>query len=94
MLEMTKDVLLSAKAIGADCIVTPCPMCHFNLDAKQEDVEGRFDLKIDMPILYFTQLMGIAFGLNPKELGLGRNVVSLKKILDMIKTPIPAVAKA
>jgi heterodisulfide reductase subunit B len=94
MLEMTKDILLSAKAIGADCIVTPCPMCHFNLDAKQERVEDRFDLKIDMPILYFTQLMGIAFGLNPKELGLGRNVVSLKKILEKLETPIQVATKA
>jgi len=94
MLEMTKDLLLSAKAIGADCIVTPCPMCHFNLDAKQKAVENRFDLKIDMPILYFTQLMGIAFGLNPKELGLGRNVVSLEKILHKLETPIQLTAKA
>jgi len=93
MLEMTKDVLLSAKAIGADCIVTPCPMCHFNLDAKQADVEDRFDLNIDMPILYFTQLMGLAFGLNPKDLGLGRNVVSLKKILEKLKPPIEVAAK-
>jgi heterodisulfide reductase subunit B len=94
MLEMTKDVLLSAKDSGADCIVTPCPMCHFNLDAKQEDVEDCFGVKIDMPILYFTQLMGIAFGLNPKELGLGRNVVSLKKILNKLETPIQIAAKA
>jgi heterodisulfide reductase subunit B len=69
-------------------------MCHFNLDAKQKDAEDRFDLKIDIPILYFTQLMGIAFGLNPKELGLGRNVVSLKKILHKIAPPIHVTAKA
>jgi heterodisulfide reductase subunit B len=94
MLEMTKDLLLSAKAIGADCIVTPCPMCHFNLDAKQERVKNRFDLKIDMPILYFTQLMGISFGLNPKELGLGRNVVSLKKFLKKLEPPIQVATKA
>lgn len=93
MLEMTKDVLLSAKAMGADCIATPCPMCHFNLDAKQADVEDRFDLKIDMPILYITQLMGIAFGLNPKDLGLGRNVVSLKKILGKLEPTIQITAK-
>jgi len=94
MLEMTRDVLMSAKTIGADCIVTPCPMCHFNLDAKQADVEDRFDTKIEMPILYFTQLMGLAFGLNPKDLGLGRNVVSLKNILEKIKTPIEVTTKA
>jgi heterodisulfide reductase subunit B len=69
-------------------------MCHFNLDAKQAHVEDRFDLNIDMPILYFTQLMGLAFGLNPKDLGLGRNVVSLKKILEKIKHPIEVTPKA
>jgi len=93
MLEMTKDVLMSAKALEADCIVTPCPMCHFNLDAKQAAVEDRFDLNIDMPILYFTQLMGLAFGLSPKDLGLGRNVVSLKKILEKLRTPIEVATK-
>jgi heterodisulfide reductase subunit B len=57
-------------------------------------VEDRFDTKIDMPILYFTQLMGLAFGLNPKDLGLGRNVVSLKNILEKAKPRIEVAAKA
>jgi heterodisulfide reductase subunit B len=93
MLEMTKDVLLSAKSLGADCIVTPCPMCHFNLDAKQKEIEAHFDLKIDLPILYFTQLMGIAFGLGSKELGLNRNIVSPSKIFDKLKAPVQIAPK-
>jgi heterodisulfide reductase subunit B len=94
MLEMTKDLLLRAKNIGADCIVTPCPMCHFNLDAKQKDIESQFDLKIDMPILYITQLIGIAFGIDQKELGLNRNVVSVNKVLEKLKAPVQVVPKA
>jgi heterodisulfide reductase subunit B len=94
MLEMTKDLLLSAKDIGADCIVTPCPMCHFNLDAKQKDIESRFNVKIDMPILYITQLVGIAYGLGQKELGLDRNVVSAARVFDKLKAPVPMVPKA
>jgi len=93
MLEMTKDVLLSAKNLGADCIVTPCPMCHFNLDAKQKEIESHFGLKIDIPTLYFTQLIGIAFGLDPKELGLDRNMVSPSKILAKLKAPVQVAPK-
>lgn len=85
MMEMTKGLLLSAKDLGTDCIVTPCPMCHFNLDAKQKDIESHFDIKIDLPILYITQLIGLAFGLDAKELGLHRNVVSPMMLLKRFK---------
>ena len=87
MLEMTKSPLLSAKNAQADCIVTPCPMCHFNLDAKQKDVESRFKVDVGLPVLYITQLMGLAFGLSPKELGLHRNIVSPSRIIDKAKAP-------
>jgi len=85
MMEMTKHPLLSAKNAKADCIVTPCPMCHFNLDAKQKDIEDRFDVEIGISVLYITQLIGLAFGLSPKELGLHRNIVSPDKILEKLQ---------
>ncbi|MFQ6065609.1 MAG: CoB--CoM heterodisulfide reductase iron-sulfur subunit B family protein [Candidatus Bathyarchaeia archaeon] len=81
MLELSKNILLDAKNAGANCMITACPLCHFNLDAKQKDIESKFDLKIDLPIFHFTQLIGLAFGIKPKELGLHRNCVSPKKIL-------------
>ena len=85
MMEMTKEPLLTAKNAQADCIVTPCPMCHFNLDAKQKDIESHFDIDIGLPVLYITQLIGLAFGIPPKELGLHRNIVSPAKILEKLK---------
>jgi heterodisulfide reductase subunit B len=85
-MEMTKNLLLNAKNAEADCIVTPCPMCHFNLDAKQQDVESFYDIKIDLPILYFTQLIGIAYGLSSKELGLNRNCVSTKQLMKQFQS--------
>ena len=85
MMEMSKGPLLTAKNAQADCIVTPCPMCHFNLDAKQKDIESHFDIDIGLPVLYITQLIGLAFGLPPKDLGLQRNVVSPNRILDKLK---------
>jgi len=85
MMEMSKGPLLTAKNTQADCIVTPCPMCHFNLDAKQKDIESHFGIDIALPVLYITQLIGLAFGLPPKDLGLQRNVVSPNRILDKLK---------
>jgi len=87
MMEMTKAPLLTAKNAQADCIVTPCPLCHFNLDAKQRDIASRFDLDLGIPVLYITQFIGVAFGLPPKELGLHRNVVSPNKIFKKLKAP-------
>lgn len=81
MLKMTKEILQNAKEAEADCIAVACPMCHLNLDAKQKDVESKFSLKIDLPVLYFTQLAGVAFGLNSRELGLNKNFVSASKLL-------------
>lgn len=93
MMEMTKQPLLSAKNAKADCIVTPCPMCHFNLDAKQKDVETHFDIDIGIPVLYITQLVGLAFGLPPKELGLHRNIVSPDKILEKLSVSVKPLPK-
>ncbi|MFQ6068128.1 MAG: CoB--CoM heterodisulfide reductase iron-sulfur subunit B family protein [Candidatus Bathyarchaeia archaeon] len=81
MMNMTKELLVSAKNANAECIIVPCPMCHFNLDAKQKDIESTFDLKFRIPVLYFTQLMGIAFGLDPKNLALNKNFVSPSALL-------------
>ena len=80
MLKMSKEILLSAKNAGADCMATACPLCHFNLDARQKDIESHFNVRIALPVLHFTQLMGLAFGIEPKQLGLNRNCVSPNNI--------------
>lgn len=84
MLELSKKILLDAKTAGANVMITACPLCQFNLDAKQKDIESEFKLKIDLPILYFTQLMGLAFGIDNKELGLNKNVVSIVNIVPRV----------
>ncbi len=78
--EMTKKILEAAKAKGADCIVTACPLCHMLLDAKQPDIEEKYSIKIEMPVLYISQLLGLALGIDPKKLGLDKNIVSTKEI--------------
>jgi len=80
-LKLTGDILKRAKELGADCVAVLCPMCHFNLDGKQSAVEKYLGETLDLPILYFTQLMGLALGIEPKKLGLKRNLVGVEKIV-------------
>lgn len=75
-LALAREILVAAKNTGADCIVVTCPMCHLQLDARQIEVEKRYDLKIELPVVFFTQLAGLAFGMNASELGLDMHLVS------------------
>jgi heterodisulfide reductase subunit B len=75
-LQLVHLLLKEAHRRGANIMVTVCPLCQFNLDSYQEEISARFQDKIRMPIVYFTQLVGLAMGLNPRELGLQRGIVS------------------
>lgn len=77
-------ILDEARKDGAEVIVTLCPLCHLMLDAKQKSLELKKGEKIDIPVLYVTQLVGIALGLGPEELGLNMNAVSPMPILEKI----------
>ena len=78
---LTREILAMAKAAGADCIATACPLCQMNLDLRQQDTEKASGESFNLPIFYFTQLLGLAFGLSRKELGLRSLVVSPKQVL-------------
>ncbi|MCX7006211.1 MAG: CoB--CoM heterodisulfide reductase iron-sulfur subunit B family protein [Kiritimatiellaeota bacterium] len=75
VLKLTRELLKMAKASGADCIVTACPLCQINLDMRQQDIEKKYGEKYGLPVFYFTQLLGLSFGLAPAELGLRSLVV-------------------
>lgn len=75
-------ILAEAKAAGAEVIVTVCPLCHLMLDAKQRALEQKKGQKIGIPVLYVTQLVGIALGLGPDELGLEMNSVSPMEMIE------------
>jgi heterodisulfide reductase subunit B len=85
--ELIRRILYNADEYQADAIATICPMCQMNLDVFQPQVNRMFKTDFNIPILYFTQLMGLAFGMTEKELGFGSEVVSagaaLKKISDV-----------
>ncbi|MCG2770049.1 MAG: CoB--CoM heterodisulfide reductase iron-sulfur subunit B family protein [Anaerolineae bacterium] len=80
-LDLTGELLKQARRAEADCVVVVCPMCQLALDGYQSKVERRLGERIDMPILYFTQLMGLALGIDERRLGFGRLVVSPAKVL-------------
>jgi heterodisulfide reductase subunit B2 len=59
----------------AEAVVVACPMCHSNLDLRRSEINRRLDKATDIPILFITQVIGLALGLSEKELGLGRHFV-------------------
>ena len=73
VVKLSYRILLQAKQLGADCVAVACPMCQMNLDAYQNEMVKQYGKKIEMPILYFTQLAGLAMGLSPKELDLDKH---------------------
>lgn len=73
-----------AIAAGADCIVTPCPLCHLNLDSRQPEVEAVVGQKLGLPVLHLPQLISLALGISPKELGLDRHIVSTRSVLQAL----------
>jgi heterodisulfide reductase subunit B len=72
-LDLSHKILENAIDCGADMIVTACPLCHANLDLRQKQINEEFGGEFDIPIVYFTQLMGVAYGLDARTLGLDRH---------------------
>lgn len=81
---MSYLLLKEAKARTANALSTACPLCQYNLEGYQGQMRRTYGEDVTLPIVYFTQLMGLAFGLAPKALGLQRNLVTAE--------PLPATA--
>ena len=93
--ELIRRLISSADDYKADVMVALCPMCQMNLDAFQGQMNGYFHTNYKMPILFFTQLMGLAFGEKPENLGFGSEFVSAHEAMKRIgvQTPLPQDAK-
>jgi heterodisulfide reductase subunit B len=81
-LGLNKNLLDCAAQNGAECIATICPLCHMNIETYQGDVNKMFGTNFRIPALYFTQLMGLAFGFSRKELGINEEMISSKAVLE------------
>jgi succinate dehydrogenase / fumarate reductase, cytochrome b subunit len=75
----------------ADCLVTPCPLCHLNLDLQQPLAERIVGRELGMPVLHLPQLVGLALGLEPKELGFGKHVVKPSSVIDWSTSVVASV---
>jgi succinate dehydrogenase / fumarate reductase cytochrome b subunit len=76
--------LSQARDAGADCMVTPCPLCHLAMDAYQRKAEVANDTEYNMPVLHLPQLLGLALGLGQDVLQFKRHMVSLDRVLETV----------
>jgi heterodisulfide reductase subunit B len=81
-LGLTKNLLACAQENGAECIITICPLCHMNVETYQGDVNKMFGTDFKIPTLYFTQLMGLAFGFSRKQLGIDEEMIPSRPLLE------------
>lgn len=80
-LHLVNELLDCATENGAHCVITTCPLCQVNLEAYQKRLNKTFGKSYDMPVLYFTQLLGLALGCSETELGMQRNLTTFKAAL-------------
>jgi succinate dehydrogenase / fumarate reductase cytochrome b subunit len=78
----------------ADCVVTPCPLCHLNLDLQQPLAARAVGRPLGMPVLHLPQMVGLALGLEPKELGMSRHVVKPTTVIDWSTSVVAGVPSA
>ena len=81
---MVANHTLDAKDRGADAMVTPCPLCHLNLDGFQPQASSMSKRPIDLPILHLPQMLGMALGVDPKAMRLNKHMISTKKLLSEV----------
>lgn len=82
---MIKDIIESAYDHGAEMIVTPCPVCQLNTEVYQEHINKKYKTKFNMPVVYYSTLMSVAYGKGFKESGLDGQIIKHKKLEDIAK---------
>ncbi|MGD2158285.1 MAG: CoB--CoM heterodisulfide reductase iron-sulfur subunit B family protein [Anaerolineales bacterium] len=73
--DLCSQLIKAALQVGADAIVVACPMCHANLDTRQEMIAEKMDRPLDLPVFYFSQVLGYAMGLGENQLGMTKHLV-------------------
>ncbi len=75
-----KKIIESAYDYGAEMIVTPCPVCQMNVEVYQGQINKKYGTKFNIPVLYYSQLMAVAYGASAKDAGLNGNIVRATKL--------------
>jgi heterodisulfide reductase subunit B len=83
-LHLMKDILQEAQDMGADVISTPCPLCQTNVEMYQPQINAKFGTSFAIPVVFYSQLMAVAFGLDAKkDAGLDQNIIKSDKLLNL-----------
>ena len=85
VLRASKRIIEVAIDMGFDAIVTACPLCHQNLDLRQQQINQVFGTSLAMPVLYHSQVIGLALGIGAEELGIEAHMVSARRLLEKIE---------
>ncbi len=80
-----RDIVESAYDHGAEMIVTPCQLCQANVEIYQSEINKKQGTKLAMPVVYYSQLLTVAYGGNAKQAGLDGHVIQPKKLQDLAK---------
>ncbi|MEW6750658.1 MAG: CoB--CoM heterodisulfide reductase iron-sulfur subunit B family protein [Candidatus Latescibacterota bacterium] len=94
VVELSAAVLADAHECGAETLVTGCPMCHSNLDMRQLAVEAAGKGRGGLPVLYLSQVVGLAAGVAPKDLGLDRHYVDALPVAARAQEVVATAASA
>ena len=78
-------IFKDALARGANCFVTTCPLCQFNVDAYQDEVGEKYGINSRLPVYFITELIGVAMGMNPREMQVDRHFVDAMGLLKELK---------
>lgn len=81
-------ILELAQEVGADAVVVACPLCQMNLDLRQRQINSAQHLALDMPVFYFTQLLGLALGVPESDLEMDKLVVNTKPVLSRMEAEL------
>ncbi|MBI3910711.1 MAG: CoB--CoM heterodisulfide reductase iron-sulfur subunit B family protein [Armatimonadetes bacterium] len=82
--KMAGAAIGEAKDLGAECMVTPCPLCHMNLDMQQPRIPRHTGRTYNMPVIHLPQLVGLALGLDPKQLGLHKHIMDTSAVVSRV----------
>lgn len=83
-MKMVANHTLDAKGLGAQAMVTPCPLCHLNLDGYQPTAAKTRNTSIDLPILHLPQMIGLALGIDPTAMRLNKHIISTARMLSEV----------
>ena len=83
--EMIKGIIEAAYDNGADMIATPCPLCQANVEIYQDDINAKYGTKFEMPAVYYSQLISVAYGRNATDAALDGQIIKAKKLEDIAK---------